>query len=186
MKYRKRFITIIVLVIGLCLPLSNGQVHAATSLSYSQVKQYQPKSHSMNFTYQQTRKGKNKKANLTYSKALSGWVSSNDQAVPNLGYRVTHNMYYVGLPSSDAIFMLFKVPTKKGNVYKGKGYDGQLEDHTKILSTTQKVKIKAGTYKNCIVTRDEMSGATFYFAKNVGLILIKSNYSRIELIKVKK
>ncbi len=104
--------------------------------------------------------------------------------MPNLGYNVNKNGYLVGAPSSDFIYTMFKVPTKKGNVYKSKDYDGRVNYYTKVLSTQQTVKVKAGTYKNCIAIKDQLSGNTYYyFAKNVGLILVNQVVHDLSLRK---
>jgi len=187
MKVVVRSLALFVILISIIVPVGNEHnAYAAKSLSYNQVKKYQPSSHKLKFTYQQSYKGKKRTASLVYNKMFDGWRSSNDQVVPPLGYNVTKNMYLVGAPSSDFIYMLFEVPTKKGNTYKAKDFDGTLEHNTKILSISQTVKVKAGTYKNCIVAKDQMTGTSFYFAQNVGLILTKSKDVRIELVKVKK
>lgn len=187
MKQVVRILTLFVFLASIIVSVGREHnVYAANSLSYNQVKKYQPSSHQLKFTYQQTYKGKKKTVSLVYNKTFGGWRSSNEQVVPPLSYNIRNNMYLVGAPSSDVVYMLFKVPTKKGNTYKEEDPDGMLEQNTKILNISQNVKVKAGTYKNCIVAKEQLSGTTFYFAKNVGLVLIKSKTVRIELAKVMK
>ncbi|MGX9133294.1 hypothetical protein ACWV26_02790 [Rummeliibacillus sp. JY-2-4R] len=186
MKNVVKFLTVLMLLISI-FPIGNeSNAQAANSLSYNQVKKYQPNSKKVSFVYQQYGNGITKKATLKYNKAVDGWISNKTDVMPNLGYNIDKKRYLVGAPSSDFIYTMFEVPIKKGNVYKLKDFDGRVNIYTKVISTQQTVKVKAGTYKNCIVIKDQLSGAHYYFAKNVGLLLIKSGSSRFELAKVIK
>lgn len=172
------------------LVVTSTQAFAASnhSLSYSQVKKYQPSSKKMKFTYQQTYKGKKEISKLKYNNTFYGWIAGDDILSDfSLGYNIQKDKFLIGRPSSGIIYTMFDVPTRKGNIYKYKDhYETSNSMDTKIVSITQKVKVKAGTYRNCIVVKDRINNVTYYFAKNIGLILSKSKTMRTELVKVER
>ncbi|MEK4761943.1 hypothetical protein MHH85_16915 [Viridibacillus sp. FSL E2-0187] len=165
--------------------INHEDAQAAKSLPYSTMKKYQPSSKKWSFVYQNTSNGTKTKATLKYRKAIDGWVSNNSK-LPDLSYNVNRAGFLVGAPSSDWIYTGFKVPTKKGKVLKVTDFDGNIVNNSKIISIQKTVKLKGGTYKNCVVVKERATDVTYYFAKNIGLILLKSDIGRMELVKVNK
>jgi hypothetical protein len=78
---------------------------------------------------------------------------------------------YIGNEKENYYLTELKYPIAVGKSWSQKDpYTGE-KITTEIISTTETVKIKSGTYKNCVVTKDT-KGNYRYYAMDVGLIKI--------------
>ncbi|WHY91301.1 SH3 domain-containing protein [Neobacillus cucumis] len=84
---------------------------------------------------------------------------------------------YTGYIDSE-YYIDIKYPAKVGQSWDV-GYEG--EGKARIISITKTVKTPAGTFKNCIVVKED-SGYTTYFAKNIGLVKATNNGKTVTIL----
>ncbi|OIK16298.1 hypothetical protein BIV60_04590 [Bacillus sp. MUM 116] len=85
---------------------------------------------------------------------------------------------YTGWIESE-YYIEIKYPVKVGQSWDI-GYEG--DGKARISSMTETVKTPAGTFKNCVVVKED-SGYTSYFAQNIGLVKTTNKGKTVTILK---
>lgn len=126
------------------------------------------------YTYEPSFQGPEKK---TYSAERNPYF---DQAVNLLEdeytgftYIETANSFSLGIANSDVFYFSLDYPMKAKTTIRDTDYGIESDDYTEVtvVSTSQTVQTKAGTFKNVVVLQYP-NGSTLFIAKDYGIIKI--------------
>ncbi|WP_051591199.1 SH3 domain-containing protein [Bacillus sp. UNC438CL73TsuS30] len=114
-----------------------------------------------------------------YNQIWDKWYYSSKESGKQL-FIVSENSkgLYTGYIDSE-YYIDIKYPAKVGQSWDV-GYEG--EGKARITSITKTVKTPAGTFKNCIIVKED-SGYITYFAKNIGLVKATNNGKTVTILK---
>ncbi|MFK2826381.1 hypothetical protein QYG89_12020 [Bacillus sp. B190/17] len=111
--------------------------------------------------------------NWSYSGSAYGWEVWKVNGSNGYAYKENKDWMHLGAANSDFIFLNIKLPLKKGSYWKDDIYG----IHHRVLTVNKTVKTPAGTFKHVIEIKDSKN-FYYYFASNVGLILVVDNNSK--------